>query len=435
MRSQLAFGHTPALEDAANRGLMNRIGADPPEWYRVRLKYELDRLANAFGDVFVYHRLSDHARRHGLRIGPGRGSLACSLVLWCLGITDIDPIRSDLPFERWFNPLRHPLRQPEVNIDLEVPEAALDDFVRAIPLPPGRTCVRLPLHEVLYLECWPGRWAQVALGREACFQPFPTFDLAGETWTFADRHTMERRAAHIVDLIGTPVLSVLTTLQLPPDNERGLSLLRAGNVEGIHGLERAPELGRMLADVRPSHMDDLAALYSLYPWGPIDLGLLRSYAKHCRSNTRVSPKHPALEPILANTRGLLIYQEQLMNIVATLAGFSLDEADIIRRELGKKSRRVPAIREDFCVRCVNGGISFEQASSLAFWLFSQGGLLLSRAHALSMSAIMLETANAKALHPARYLSRLRSEEAAASGRHRAERALVMSAFGRESRAG
>lgn len=404
---------------------------------RVRLERELEIITGMgyAGYFLIVWDFVAFARRRGIAVGPGRGSGAGSLVAYVLGITDIDPLRYGLLFERFLNPER--VSMPDFDIDFcyerrgEVIEyvtekygrdcvaqvitftsmharAAMRDMGRAMGLPygqvdriaklvphvPGMT-LEQALHTVpeladLYrreeqvrelidnsraVEGMPRNPSVHAAG--VVITPEPLLDLvplhrAGDE-AVTTQYDMDQ-CAEIgllkMDFLGLRTLTVLDhaarlieartgrrpdLAALPLDDAPTYRMLARGESVGIFQLE-AGWVQEVLRQVRPTRFEDIIATISLCRPGPMDY--IPDYVRGKEQPAAVRYPHPDLQPVLTETHGIVIYQEQIMQMAARMAGFSLGQADLLRRAVSKKQRaELARYREQFVAGCVDNGYS------------------------------------------------------------------------------
>jgi DNA polymerase-3 subunit alpha len=164
-------------------------------------------------------------------------------------------------------------------------------------------------------------------------------------------------------------------------------------------------------------------LYSLMRPSTTENGVLAEYRKHCALGTVRSPTHPALESILRPTRGFLVYQEQGMEILASIAGYDLAESDLLRREMGTDGTKRSLRRQDFCARAHDRGIDFKAAETIFSWLLDIVPTTFLRSHAVGIATLALRCASAKLADPAGYVARYHAQARAARLRLNRERGL------------
>ncbi|MGP3562151.1 DNA polymerase III subunit alpha [Geobacillus sp. BK01] len=466
------------LRRLCEQGLARRVPA-ADERYRERLWHELDVIqAMRFSDYFlIVADVVAYARQRGILTGPGRGSAAGSLVAYALAITDVDPIRYGLLFERFLNPER--VSVPD--IDLDFPDDRREEMIRYVADKYGRDRVaqiitfgtfgaKAALRETAKALGIPGREAErvVALlpdkqgvtirqwrGESTAFRRAADMVPDGKQWLDIaqtleglPRHTSIHAAGVIIspeplirqvplqpshgewpltqyamgslealgllkmDFLGLRTLTLLGQMvrlierqtgkpfdvrRVPLDDEKTYALLGAGETNGIFQLE-SNGMKRVLAELRPSELEDLVAVNALYRPGPMNM--IPVYIRRKRGDEAVSFPHPDLAPILAPTYGVLIYQEQIMQIAARMAGFSLGQADVLRRAVAKKEKsRLAEQREAFVAGCAANGYPKEAAEELYRHIVRFADYGFNRSHAVSYALLSYAMAYIKAHYP------------------------------------
>lgn len=316
-----------SLAAAAKAGLRLRLGGEPAPAYIERLAEELATIDERgwARPYSVAHELTSWCRANGTVVGPGRGASSGSLMSWALGITEPDPLRHGLVFERFVNPSRSSL--PDFDIDFgahgfcRAVEHAIDaNGPNAVPVV---TCDALGADHV----------ACVAL---------PSGDSAPRT-----KHDAERAHTICLDLYGLDVLDGLRTdeSECVVDDETVLDALTHGHTGGVPVLD-AQDARDLLVAVAPRTFDDVIAVFALWRPGPIHAGLVERFIA-AKGQGR-SSSHPVIEEILGSTRGVLVWQEQVIELLHRVGGLSRAEADLGRRSIGKKRmNEVAALRDRF----------------------------------------------------------------------------------------
>jgi DNA polymerase III subunit alpha len=482
-----------ALRRAAQAGLEARlacagIGDENAQAYRERLDFELGTIIRmGFAGYFlIVSDIIQWAKRQGIPVGPGRGSGAGSVVAWALTITDLDPLRFGLLFERFLNPER--VSMPDFDIDFcqdrrdEViryvqqkygrdrvaqiitfgklqARAVLRDVGRVLGVPYGqvdRLCKLVPnnpAHPVSLEEAIAGepalqqqrdadesvaRLMTIALQLEGLYRHASTH-AAGVV--ISDRPLSELvplyrdprsdipvtqfsmkwvELAGLVkfDFLGLKTLTVLARTRellaargveldlenLPLDDRGAYELLARGETVGVFQLEGAG-VRDMLKKLRPDCFEDIIAVVSLYRPGPMENIPRYIAVKHCEEIADYL--HPALQGILKETHGIMIYQEQVMQIAQVLAGYSLGSADLLRRAMGKK---IPAEMEAQRQLFIEGAIARGVDAAVADHIFDQmakfAGYGFNKSHAAAYALIAYQTAYLKANYPVEFLAAL-----------------------------
>ncbi|UCC72271.1 MAG: DNA polymerase III subunit alpha [Gemmatimonadota bacterium] len=492
------------LRKLADSGAKERYGDPLPQKIRERLHYELDVITRTgySGYFLIVWDFIRAAREAGVPVGPGRGSAAGSLVAYALRITDIDPLRFGLLFERFLNPDR--ISMPDIDVDFcyerrgEVIEYVRSKYgadsvgqivtfgtmqARAVVRDVGRTLGFTPAETdriAKLIPSSPGYSLSVkeAVKRveelKALYKEEPRYkellDYAA-TLEGLSRHTSVH-AAGVVIAPGplaeyVPVMSA-TTRGLGSDSENGdlvitqydmVSLEKAGMlkfdflglktltvisdaaaaVEERHGLAvdwdalglDDPEVYEMLASgatagvfqfesslateklraMRCDRFDDLIAVNALIRPGPLDSGMTDVYIRRKRGAEPVSYPHETLAGVLEPTYGVITYQEQVMRAANELAGFSLAEADVLRKAVGKKDPVL--IRQEldrFIGRAVERGVRKRDAEHIASLLETFGRYGFNKAHAAAYAVLSYRTAWLKRHYPAEFMAALLSSE-------------------------
>lgn len=473
------------LEQLCKRGLTTRF-ANPGQEYLDRLAYELSvikrmKFSNYFLIVWDFMK---YARDRGILTGPGRGSAAGSLVAYVLYITDVDPIKHNLLFERFLNPER--ISMPDIDIDFpdhrrdEVIEyvarkygelhvaqivtfgtlaakAALRDVGRVFGLNtkeldyvsrlvPSRLGINLrdalneseglkrfvketPLNQRLYetalkLEGLPRHTSTHAAG--VVISEKPLIELIpiqqGSNNIFLTQYSMEyleELGLLKMDFLGLRNLSLIETIlssihrhtgkkldirTIPLDDHGTYELLARGETTGVFQLE-SEGMRKVLMRLKPSHFEDIVAVNALYRPGPMENIPLFIDRKHGRQV--IDYLHPDLQPILENTYGVIVYQEQIIQIASTLAGFSLGEADLLRRAVGKKKKDVlDQERYHFVQGALEKGYSESLANEIYDLIVRFANYGFNRSHAVAYSMIAYQLAYLKANYPEYFMAGL-----------------------------
>ena len=483
-----------ALRRAAHAGLSARLAAlgaldeATAKPYRDRLEFELETIIRmGFAGYFlVVSDIIQWAKRQGIPVGPGRGSGAGSVAAWALTITDLDPLRFGLLFERFLNPER--VSMPDFDIDFcqdrrdEViryvqekygrdrvaqiitfgklqARAVLRDVGRVLGMPYGqvdRLCKLVPNN-----PAHPVTLERAIAGEPALQQARDTDESIARLITIAlkleglYRHASTHAAGVVIgdrpltelvplyrdprsnipvtqfnmkwvelaglvkfDFLGLKTLTVLARthdllaargvrLDLsnqPLDDPGAYELLARGDTVGIFQLEGAG-VRDMMKKLRPDRFEDIIAIVSLYRPGPMENIPRYIAVKH--GEERADYLHPAIEGILKETHGIMIYQEQVMQIAQVLAGYSLGSADLLRRAMGKK---IPAEMEAQRHLFIEGATARGVDARLADHIFDQmakfAGYGFNKSHAAAYALLAYQTAYLKANYPVEFLAAL-----------------------------
>lgn len=454
--------------------------------YRERVDYELSVIIG-MGYSEYYLIVADfvgYARSKGIPVGPGRGSGAGSLVAYLIGITDVDPLRFGLLFERFLNPER--VSMPDFDIDfcyirrgeviqyvsekygfdrvsqiiafgtlaanaavrdvgraMGMPYAEVDAVAKAIPRQSGITLaeaekskqlremaeaspeIRRLLSTAKALEGMPHHAsthaAGVVISDRAISDHVPLAVNRSIPITQYDMDTVASLGLLKFDFLGLRYLTVIhdTAAQIkekfpdfsieniPEDDAETFSMLSEGNSAGVFQLESSG-MQSMLTEFRPTSIEDIMIVNALYRPGPMDA--IPRVLEHRRGKA-VQYAIPELAPILDDTYGCVIYQEQVMEIFRRLAGYSLGKADIVRRAISKKKPEViQAQREDFLRGCIATGIDGSAAGELFDEIVSFAGYAFNKSHAAAYAVLSYRTAFLKRHYPAEYMASLMTSE-------------------------
>ncbi|RJP71973.1 MAG: DNA polymerase III subunit alpha [Candidatus Abyssobacteria bacterium SURF_17] len=457
---------------------------------RERLEMELDVISRMgySGYFLIVSDFVRFARSKRIPVGPGRGSAAGSLVAYLLGITNLDPLKHGLLFERFLNPDRVTL--PDIDIDFcyerrgeiisyviekyhkdnvaqiitfgtMAAKAAIRDVGRALGLPYGRVdeiaklvpnelnitlkdaIARVPeLQENIKQDPEVAQLLEIAQSLEGIarhasthaagvvISPKPIFEFAplyqssaGDVTTQYSMTNLEEIGLLKMDFLGLKTLTVIDqTISLVKqlrgehmdidtialDDPATYGLLNNAHTLGVFQLESAG-MRDLARKVGVSNFDELQALVALFRPGPMHM--LPEYIKRKHGEIPIEYDAPALEPILKETYGVMLYQEQVMKIASAVGGFSLSEADILRKAMGKKD---PAVmernREAFITGAAKNGISRETAEQIYKKMAQFAGYGFNKSHSAAYALIAYQTAYLKANYPVEYMAALLSSE-------------------------
>lgn len=481
------------LRQLCEQGLQQRYDHHVTAELRQRLEHELATIENmGFVSYFlIVWDFIQYAKKRGIPVGPGRGSAAGSIVSYLLGITDLDPIKYGLLFERFLNPGRKSM--PDIDIDFcyerrgEVidyvtqkygrenvaqiitfgcmqAKAAVRDVARAmglsyadgdriaklIPYELGITIddavevepqlkdmmetdktVRELLNTAKVLEGLNRHASVHAAGVVISDKPLtehvPLFKSTdGQVTTAFDMDGISSIGLLKMDFLGLRTLTVINDAvaliqqhkgvaididHLPLDDAKTYATLSAGNSEGVFQLESGG-MRDLLKKMKPSEFEDLIAILALYRPGPMGSGMLEDFIKRKRGENRISYPHPKLEDVLKTTYGIIVYQEQVMQIASVLAGFSMTQADDLRKAMGKKiATEMAKMRSFFVQGCAKeSGISQEEANRLFDLMDYFSGYGFNRSHSAGYALITYRTAFLKANYPTEFMCALLTSE-------------------------
>jgi DNA polymerase-3 subunit alpha len=491
-------------------GARERWGDPVPEPILERLAYELQVIGDmGFSSYFlIVWDLIKYARDAGIRTGPGRGSAAGCAVAYCLRITDLDPIRYDLLFERFLNPSR--ISMPDIDMDFD--SRFRDEMIRYAAEKYGRdhvaqivtfstikarAAVRDGARVLGYPYAVGDRVAKamppLVLGRDtplyACLEPHPKFedgykmaadlrqmyeadpeakaviDVAkgleglrrqdgihaaavvitpealteylpvqrkpenGQNPDHApivtqyEMHGVEELGLLKMDFLGLRNLDVITdTVELirtargveldidhiPLDDEPTFEMLRHGDGIGVFQLEGGP-LRQLMQRLAPTSFEDVCALVALYRPGPMAANVHNDYADRKNRRKPIDYLHPDAEDLLADTFGLVVYQEQILRLAQKFAGYSLADADNLRKACGKKIRELIAKeRAKFLAGCEQAGYGRQLGERWFAIIEPFADYAFNKAHAFGYGLIAYQTAYLKANYPIEYLAALLS---------------------------
>ncbi len=487
-----AVDEAAELRRRAEAGLMHRINTlglasgRTIDDYRERLDFELSVIERMKypGYFLIVADFIQWAKSKGIPVGPGRGSGAGSLAAYALTITDLDPIRFGLLFERFLNPER--VSMPDFDIDFcqerrnEVIDyvqkrygrdqvgqiitfgtlqarGVLRDVGRVLEMPYGQVdklCKLVPMNPAapVTLARAIDEEPRLQAARDAEPVVKRAFDIARKLEGL-HRHASTHAAGIVIgdrplselvpmyrdpksdlpvtqfnmkwveqaglvkfDFLGLKTLTVLDTavklvarrgitldlLGIPLDDARTYQMLSRGETVGVFQVE-GQGMRRALMDMQPDRFEDIIALVALYRPGP-----MANIPTYCaRKHGREQPEyiHPKLEPVLRETFGVIVYQEQVMEAARRLAGFSLGDADLLRRAMGKKIRsEMEAQRKRFVEGAINDGVEKGQAEAIFELLARFADYGFNKSHAAAYALVAYQTAYMKANYPVEFLA-------------------------------
>ncbi len=485
------------LEYLAKKGLASRYSKVTPGLEQ-RLEYELKIIKQMgyAGYFLIVKDFIDYAKFRGIPVGPGRGSAASSLVSYSLGITNIDPIKYGLLFERFLNPERISL--PDIDIDfsdrgrdriikyvinkyrednvaqiitfgtmaaravvrdvgrvLGIPYSEVDKIAKKIPWEPDMTLdkaleLQSELAElsksdpkieklIFYSKTLEGlsrhastHAAGVVIAPTKLTEFLPLYKSnKNEITTQYDMKGIEDIGLLKMDFLGLRTLTVIDeTLKMlkekrnifididkiPLDTKKVFELFSNGETVGIFQFESSG-MREYLKKLKPESLDDLTAMNALYRPGPLDSLMIDEYIKRKHGKKHTEYEHPMLEPILKETYGVIVYQEQVLKIASDLAGYSLGKADILRKAMGKKKSKMMAQqKEEFLKGAKKSNISEKKAEKI-FELISRFARYgFNKAHSVGYAYLAYQTAYLKAHYPVEFLAATMSSDIGNSSR-------------------
>jgi DNA polymerase-3 subunit alpha len=480
------------LRRQAESGLKQRIAqhgvapGESVETYERRLAFELDVITrmNYQGYFLIVADFIKWAKAQGIPVGPGRGSGAGSLVAYALTITDLDPIRFGLLFERFLNPER--VSMPDFDIDFcqdrrdEViayvrerygahrvahiitfgklqARAVLRDVGRVLGMPYGqvdRLCKLVPMNPANPISLPQAIAAEPRLQEARDAEPIVAKLLdIGQRLEGLYRHASTHAAGVVIadrplielvplyrdpraqlpatqfsmkwaeaaglvkfDFLGLKTLTVIETARkliarkgididpatFPLDDPATYALLQRGDTVGVFQLE-GQGMRDALRKLKPDRFEDIIAIVALYRPGPMDN--IDSYVNRKHGREGIESLHPMIEPILRETYGVIIYQEQVMQIAQVLSGFSLGEADLLRRAMGKKIKKeMDAQKTRFVEGAVRNGVDRGRAEYIFELVAKFAGYGFNKSHAAAYALIAYQTAYLKANYPTEFIA-------------------------------
>ena len=490
------------LKDLCEENLGKRYpageGLKPsPAQIRERMDNELKIITKAgYTSYFlIVWDFINYAKSKGIAVGPGRGSAAGSIVSYLLGITDIDPLKYNLLFERFLNSER--VSMPDIDIDfcyekrgkvidyviqkygkdnvaqiitfgtmaakavirdtgraMNIPYADVDKIAKLVPMDPDMT-LELALEQEpelarLYKEDPKVKElidvskklegltrhasthaAGVVISEDALTNHTPLFKTSdGQISTGYAMGSLEKVGLLKMDFLGLRTLTViqealkiinrvnaggvngcpLQVEDIPMDNPKTYKLFNNAESTGVFQLESSG-MRDLLRKLKAEKFEDIIALLALYRPGPIGSGMLDDYIKRKHGEIDVRYDHPLLEASLKETYGIIVYQEQVMMIVSSLAGFSLAQADLLRRAIGKKT---PEIMEQQRRAFIDGAVKNKIDRRIAEKIFSLiehfAGYGFNKSHSAAYAMISYRTAYLKANYPVEFMTALLTSE-------------------------
>ncbi len=492
------------LEELCNNGLayrMPKIMASYPSFsdeledkYKKRLDYELGVIKRTgfSGYFLIVSDFINYAKSNGIPVGPGRGSAAGSLVAYCLGITDIDPIKYDLIFERFLNPER--ISMPDIDVDfckdkreevikyvtekygkdnvaqiitfgtmqskaavrdvgraLGMPYAEVDKIAKLIPAATPATNLGIKraiedepqlkdlyekdgrikelLDNAIVLEGLARHAsthaAGIVISNKLLTEHLPLYrGQKGETVTQFTMKTIEKIGLIKIDFLGLETLTLIANVikllrnegieldidKIPLDDAKTYNLLSSGDTSGVFQLE-SRGMRDLLTKLKPSKFEDIMPLIALYRPGPLKSGMVDEFIKRKNNPSFVKYETPALEEILQDTYGVIIYQEQIMKIASVLSGFPLKDADALRKAMSKK---IPEELEKYKEQFIKGAEANKVPANVASKIYDViqrfGEYGFNKSHSTAYGLIAYQTAFLKSHYPIHYFTAMLTNE-------------------------
>ncbi len=476
------------LAELVEDGIKVRYGVDGSD-ARERAAYELRVIADmGFAGYFlIVSDFVNWAKRQGIRVGPGRGSAAGSVVSYALGITELDPLRYDLMFERFLNPER--VAMPDIDIDFDERrrgdviryvcekygsdhvaqivtygtikgKQAIKDAARVLGFPYSDGDRLTKMYPPLIMgrdsgldsaletspelrEAYEGGGAAktiidtalkvenlkrsagihaagVVIGRDPLVEHLPLKrGDHGEIVTQFDLHGIEKLGLLKMDFLGLRNLTVIELCRdyiranrgeevdvdnLTLDDPAVYEMLSRGETDGVFQLE-SEGMRRYLVQLKPTRFEHIMAMNALYRPGPMDQ--IPTYIERMNDPSKIEYLHPALEEITKETFGVLVFQEQIVLTLQKIAGYTPGEADLVRKAIGKKDRKIMANEQPkFIKGCTEGGADEKRALHLWSLIERFADYSFNRAHAACYAYIAYQTAWLKAHYPVEYMTAL-----------------------------
>ncbi len=472
------------FEKLCREGLVRRYGDGVTDEMRDRLEYEIDviRRMGYTNYYLIVFDFINYAKQQGIPVGPGRGSGAGSLAAYCVGITNIDPIRYNLLFERFLNPER--VSMPDFDVDfcyerrqevidyvnekyghdhvaqiitfgtmaaraairdvgrvLGMPYAQVDSISKMVPMELKMTLnralevspelkaqyeadpqVKELIDTAIKIEGMPRHASTHAAGvvitREAANEYVPLASNDGVPVTQFTMTTIEELGLLKMDFLGLRTLTVIKNAEemvrrrepdfsmdnIFYDDAATYEMLGRSETEGVFQLE-STGMKQVLTGLQPKNLEDIIALISLYRPGPMDS--IPTYLRNRHEPDKVRYKTPQLAHILDVTNGCIVYQEQVMQICRELAGFTLGQADLVRRAMSKKKHDVmEKERQHFVTGCAANGISEQAANDIFDDMSSFASYAFNKSHAACYAYVAFQTAYLKCHYPSEFMAAL-----------------------------
>jgi len=459
--------------------------ADVTDEIRTRLDYELGVIHGmGYASYFlIVWDFINYARGHGVEVGPGRGSAAGSIVAYLLGITNIDPLRYALLFERFLNPER--VSMPDIDIDfddinrgrvisyvkerygedhvaqiatfgtmgakgairdvgrvLEMSFSEVSAITKLVPAELNITLeralkessdfrrlydedesVRRVIDLARRIEGLPRNIsihaAGVVIAKEPLASQVPVWVSEGTLVTEFDKDDVEALGLLKMDFLGLRTLTIIADTvrhvrashgidldvdAIPLVDEKTSQMLCNGDTGAVFQMESAG-MTNLVKDLQPKGFVDLIPTVALYRPGPLGSGMVTDFIDGLHGKKEVVYMHPLLEPILKETFGVVLYQEQVMQIVQVLAGFSLGQADLLRRAMGKKKHDLlMAQKEIFLQGCAKNGLETSLANHIFDLLTHFADYGFNKSHSAAYGLLAWQTAYLKAHYPVEFMA-------------------------------
>ncbi|MFA6184068.1 MAG: DNA polymerase III subunit alpha [Parcubacteria group bacterium] len=488
------FDDKSYLRYLTQKGLEEKFGDKITDKHRERMEYELSIIEKmGYSPYFlIVQDFVNWAKQQGIVVGPGRGSAAGSFVSYLVGITNLDPIKYDLLFERFLNPER--VSMPDVDMDFAddrrdevldyvrkkygddhvaqiitfgtmAARAAIRDAGRALDYPYDycdKTAKMIPMFSTIAeaLEDVPEfsnfynsdkdakklidsaknlegvcRHASmhacgVVITKEPVTNYSPLQKIIGKEDGVVTQYSSSTKSSYVekigllkMDFLGLKNLTIIQNAiniiektkgvkinidDIPLDDEATYKLLQAAHTTGVFQLESSG-MKRYLKQLKPNNLEDVIAMVALYRPGPMDW--IPDFIDRKHGRKRIEYIHPKLEPILNKTYGVAVYQEQVMQMAQSLAGYSLGGADMLRKAMGKK---IPELIQKEKIKFIDGavqnGVNRKDAEKIFAFIEPFAGYGFNRSHAACYALVGYQTAYLKAHYPAEFMAALMTSD-------------------------
>ena len=465
------------LISLCKEGLKRRLNNNITSEYSNRLDYELSVIIKMnFEDYFlIVYDFILYAKKSGIMVGPGRGSAAGSLVSYCLGITDIDPIKYGLIFERFLNPER--ISMPDIDTDfpddkrdqvieyvrdkygirhvghiitygtlkakqvlrdvgrvLDYPSREIDSICKIIPnvndIDLNKAYETIPLfkqkietderYRKLYriarkLEFNPRHEsthaAGIVMSKKQLTEVVPVIKIENDL--YSTQYTMEhleQLGLIKMDFLGLRNLSIISEIveeinkketfdikKIPLDDEKTFKLIKDVNVLGVFQLESSG-MRNLIRKMKPETFEEIAICIALFRPGPMKN--IPMFLENRTHPERIKYLHPNLKPILEETYGIIIYQEQIINIAQKMAGFSYGKADVLRKAMSKKKiQELQSLHLDFIKGCIEKGYTSELSEKVYDLILEFANYGFNKSHSIPYGLLAYQLAYLKANYP------------------------------------
>ncbi|MBP3635211.1 MAG: DNA polymerase III subunit alpha [Bacilli bacterium] len=473
-----SFDEFKYLTELCKKGLLKRFNNKVPVRYADRLMYELE-IINKMGFCNYFLVVWDfikYSKQNKILVGPGRGSAAGSLACYSLGITDIDPLKYNLIFERFLNPQR--ITMPDIDTDFDSSKRedvikyvmhkygsknvaqiitfatlkakqVLRDVARIFDLNLSKTDEFIKLIDsnlslsenkknpivlkelskdtllssiydiAIHLEGLKRQTsihaAGVIISRKELDRYIPIIKVKNDEYiTGYTMNYLEELGLLKMDFLAIDNLTLISKLldeikfvdfsKIPLDDRKTIELFRRVDTDGIFQFESSG-MKNVLRKFNVSSFDDLVAIIALFRPGPMDN--IDSYVKRKEGKEKVTYIHESLKPILKSTYGIIVYQEQIMQIASVMAGYTLGEADILRRAMGKKSHTIMENeKEKFITRSINNGYDKNVSTEVFDLIYKFADFGFNKSHSVGYSVVAFKMAYLKAHYPNYFMCHL-----------------------------